>query len=67
MTATRKPSTPLRRVPDVIEQLTNDRARLVDALRDAREGMRRALNPVGGDAKCAEIMRIDALLAELGE
>lgn len=40
---------------------------LVEALRDAREGMRRALNPVGGDAKRAEIMRIDALLRSLGE
>lgn len=41
--------------------------KLVDALLDARAGMLRALNPVGGDAKCAEALRIDALLRNLGE
>ncbi len=41
--------------------------KLVEALRDARTGMLRTLNPVGGDAKCAEVLRIEALLRDLGE
>ena len=50
-----KPATPLRRIPDVIEQLSNDRARLVEALRK-----------VGTPARLTTEQR-RALLRSLGE